>query len=159
MISVLSYMKLSTAIYIYGECHKYLGDKMTLVNNQIYWFLNFSQEFCIDSSCFFHFYLETTKKLYTYLIYANLNVLHSVLMFLLFWRCIWQGERMRESMNTGRRSSRQREREKQTPHWAQNLTWGLIPGPWDHDLSWGEMLNCMSHPGDPILMFLSRESL
>ena len=24
---------------------------------------------------------------------------------------------------------------------------GLIPGPWDHDLSWRQMLNRLSHPG------------
>ena len=25
--------------------------------------------------------------------------------------------------------------------------WGLIPGPWDPDLSWRQMLNQLSHPG------------
>ena len=34
-----------------------------------------------------------------------------------------------------------RERKKQTPHWAQSLMWGLIPGPWDHNMIRRQMLN------------------
>ena len=30
------------------------------------------------------------------------------------------------------------ENSKQTPHWAQSPTWGLISQPWDHDLSWNQ---------------------
>ena len=30
-----------------------------------------------------------------------------------------------------------------------------IPGPWDHDLSWRQMLNQLSHPGPPLEHFLS----
>ena len=43
---------------------------------------------------------------------------------------IWhrEKERVRQWMN------KQREREKQTPHWAGGLMWWL--GPWDHDLNW-----------------------
>lgn len=33
---------------------------------------------------------------------------------------------------------------KQTPCWAQSLTWGSMPWPWDHDLSW----NRVSSPTD-----------
>ena len=33
------------------------------------------------------------------------------------------------------------EREEQAPHWAGNLMWNSIPGPWDHDLSQRQMLN------------------
>ena len=29
--------------------------------------------------------------------------------------------------------------------------------PWDHDLSWRQMLNWLSHPGTPGLIFLKRE--
>ena len=43
----------------------------------------------------------------------------------------------------------QREKEKQTPHWAKSL----IPGPWDHDLSRRQLLNQLSHPGAPIGVF------
>ena len=43
----------------------------------------------------------------------------------------------------------QREREKQTPHWAGSLMQGLITGPWDHDLSQRQTLNWLSHPGAP----------
>ena len=39
-----------------------------------------------------------------------------------------------------------REREKQVPCWARSLMWGSIPGPWDHDQSWRQMLNWLSHP-------------
>ena len=30
-----------------------------------------------------------------------------------------------------------------------DATWGLIPGPWDHDLSWRQLLNWLSYPGAP----------
>ena len=54
-------------------------------------------------------------------------------------------------------SERQREegRKKQTLLWAGSLMWGLIPGPWDHDLSWRQMLNQLSHPGIHVFLFLS----
>ena len=42
-----------------------------------------------------------------------------------------------------------REREKQTPHWVWSLMQGSISGLWDHDLSWSQMLNQLSHPGVP----------
>ena len=38
-------------------------------------------------------------------------------------------------------------RGEQTPLWAGSPMWGLIPGPWDPDLSWRQMLNQLSHPG------------
>ena len=34
-------------------------------------------------------------------------------------------------------------------YWARSLMWGLIPGPWAHDLSWRQTLNWLSHPGAP----------
>ena len=43
-----------------------------------------------------------------------------------------------------------REREKQTPHWARSPPRGSSQDPdWDHDLSWRQMLNGLSHPGAP----------
>ena len=56
----------------------------------------------------------------------------------------------------------QREREKQTPCWAGKSTRGWIPGPWDHDLSWRQSLNWLSHPGGPIhtlysILFILKE--
>ena len=32
---------------------------------------------------------------------------------------------------------------------SRELMRGLIPGPWDHDLSQRQMLNHLSHPGAP----------
>ena len=46
-----------------------------------------------------------------------------------------------------RAQQKEREREKQTPRWAGSPMQGLIPGPWDHDLSQRQMLNRLSHPG------------
>ena len=44
---------------------------------------------------------------------------------------------------------------EQTPHWAGDLMrgsmWDLMPGPQDHDLSWRQTLNWLSHPGAPAL--------
>lgn len=52
-------------------------------------------------------------------------------------------QRERESINSG--SSKQREREKQTPHWQRSLMQALIQRPWDHDPSQRQMLNQLSH--------------
>ena len=40
--------------------------------------------------------------------------------------------------------------EKQTPHWAGRDS---IPGHWDYDLSWTQVLNWLSHPHAPISDF------
>ena len=51
---------------------------------------------------------------------------------------------------------RERERKKQSICWAGNWTFGSIPGLWDHDLSWRQMLNQLSHPGSPHQEFKKR---
>ena len=43
----------------------------------------------------------------------------------------------------------QKEREKQTALWAGNPMWSSIPRPWDHDLSWRQTFNRLSHPDAP----------
>ena len=40
---------------------------------------------------------------------------------------------------------------------AGSLTWGSIPGHWDHDLSGRQTLNRLSHPGAPANTSLQRE--
>ena len=42
---------------------------------------------------------------------------------------------------------RGREKENQAPCSAGSLMQDSIPGPWDHDLSWRQILNRLSHPG------------
>ena len=49
-----------------------------------------------------------------------------------------------ESQSTSRHSDRQREWEKQIPHWARSPMWGPIPGPWVHDSSQRQRLNWLS---------------
>ena len=58
---------------------------------------------------------------------------------------LFDTERPRES--TSRQRGGQREKKKWAPRWAGSPTWGLIPGPRDHDLSWRQKLNRLSHPG------------
>ena len=60
---------------------------------------------------------------------------------------------LRERTQGQGREEREKEREKQMPCWAGSPTRGLIPGsrdlilgPWDHDLSWRQTLNRLSHP-------------
>ena len=62
---------------------------------------------------------------------------------------------MSERESTSRGSSRQRE--KQAPHRARSHMRDLIPGPWDHDLSWRQMLNWLSYLGalQPIIFILN----
>lgn len=57
---------------------------------------------------------------------------------------IYLFERGRES--TSRGSRRQREREKQVPHWAGSPMQGSNLRPWDHDLSQRHTLNILSYP-------------
>ena len=59
---------------------------------------------------------------------------------------IWEKENEHEQGE-----GHQKKRSKQTPHWAMTSTWGSIPEPWDHDLSWSQMLNWLNHPGAPFL--------
>ena len=47
------------------------------------------------------------------------------------------------------------QRKKQTLRWAGSLMWDSIPGPWDHDLNWRQMLNRLSYPDTPACLFLS----
>ena len=47
----------------------------------------------------------------------------------------------RERSQVGREADR--ERGKQTPHWAGSLMCDSIPGPWDHDLSRRQRLNLL----------------
>ena len=61
-----------------------------------------------------------------------------LLLCLKFYLFIWQRENEREH-NWG--SSRQRDREKQTPCWAGSPTKGSTPGLCYHDLSWRQTIN------------------
>ena len=65
-------------------------------------------------------------------------------------------ESKRDSMNKvgdrGRRRSKLPTEEG--AHW-QGLIQGCIPGPWDHDPSWRQTLNQLSHPGTPKREFLT----
>ena len=49
--------------------------------------------------------------------------------------------------STSKGSGRQKEREKQASHRAGSPIQNSIPGPWDQDLGWKQMLNQLSHPG------------
>ena len=71
--------------------------------------------------------------------------------FFFFFKIFYLSERERESTNMGKG---QREREKQTPPRSRKPMYGSIPGPWDHDLSWRQTLNQLSHPGTPPNAFL-----
>ena len=55
-----------------------------------------------------------------------------ILFYFIYFLLIWK-ERSRT-----RQGEEQREREGQTPHWAQHPTQGLISQPWDHDLTWNQ---------------------
>ena len=57
------------------------------------------------------------------------------------------------------RGKGQRGREKQIPYWAGSLMWGSIPGPWDNDLSWRQMLNWLSHSVAPLGIFFHLDLL
>ena len=78
----------------------------------------------------------------------NNNRMHWLISFLRFYLFIWE----RESMSWRQRMEAEAEREKQTRHWAGGLTRDLIPGPWDHNLSWRQTLNPLSHPGSLVLI-------
>ena len=68
-------------------------------------------------------------------------------LFLYFLNFIYLFEREKEQ------GGMQRERKKQTPYWAESLTWGSISGPRDHNQSWRQMLKQLSLPGAPDFFF------
>jgi len=89
--------------------------------------------------------------------HSNLNNCSKVMeLFSVFLRFIylfiWERERARASMSGG-----EGQRENQIPGWVQSLTWDSIPGPGDHDLSWSQMLNQLSHADTPKVMEFLRE--
>ena len=49
---------------------------------------------------------------------------------------IWEKEQVRTW--AGGKGQKERENLKQNPSWVQSPTWGSIPEPWDHDLSWNK---------------------
>ena len=65
-------------------------------------------------------------------------------LFVCFKDFIYLRYRDREHWSTSRGWKGQREREKQIPYLAGSLMQG-----WDHDVSWRQMLNRLSHPGAP----------
>ena len=70
---------------------------------------------------------------------------------LFFWGFIiflFEKERVRESTSWG-----EGEGEVDSPL-SKEPNAGLDPGHQDHDLSWRQMLNQLSHPGAPILFFI-----
>ena len=70
-----------------------------------------------------------------------------------FYFFLFLFDREREREGTSRQSGRQKEREKQAPHWGGSLMQGSVPGLWDHDLSQRQTLNRLSHPGTQICTF------
>ena len=63
---------------------------------------------------------------------------------------------LREKERECERNHEQRgkaETEGEAGCWAGSLMWGWTPGPWDHDLSQGQALNRLSHPGAPTFWF------
>lgn len=66
----------------------------------------------------------------------------------IYFLFIWERESVCARIGGGQRK---RENLKQIPHWVQTPTWGLISGPWDHDLTniKSQTLNQLSHRGAP----------
>ena len=58
-----------------------------------------------------------------------------------------------------KQGEQQREREKQATPLSGSPMWGSVPGPWDYDLSRGQMLNPLSHQAPPKSYILNMCSL
>ena len=74
----------------------------------------------------------------------------------LFKKCLFGFERKRARVGKGHRDGdRGSEDPKQSPFWQQ-LAGCKVPTqePWDHDLSRGQILNQLSHPGTPFFYSL-----
>ena len=89
-------------------------------------------------------------------LWATVLYLISISQILLYFCKDFIWERERESMHTSKGSGRQRQREKQVPWGAGSLMWGFHPRALDHDhdWSWRQTLNQLSHPGAPELPVL-----
>ena len=70
--------------------------------------------------------------------FISVFLLHFLFPFFSFFKTVYLKERERMCASRGRGWGRGRE--KQTPHWTWSRCrmWGLISGPWDHDLSWNQ---------------------
>ena len=79
---------------------------------------------------------------------GNINVIPWQTLFFLKILFIWE----RESKSG---EERQSEMESRLPAQQRHPLpmKGSIPGPWDHDPSWGQTLNQLSHPGNPCEKF------
>ena len=136
----------------YGICiHCVLTSfKYTVENVWLCYFLYSLQPFWLwkwspkQSTCLFYFvYYKPLRPLWK----TTNEELDSPLFFKTIYFIFLKSLFDRES--TSRGSGRQREKEEQVPHWTGSPMQGSVPGPWDHDLSWRQTLNQLSHPGAP----------
>ena len=93
-----------------------------------------------DQGCEFQSNCKSFTSIY-FLIFFIKDFIYYLFIYLFVYLFMWVREHEQGEW--------QREREKQTPCWAGSPKWGSIPGPWDHDPSWRQTLNHLSHPGTP----------
>ena len=66
--------------------------------------------------------------------------------------------RERQHVNRGRGRQTGRQDLKRAPCWQQRVWCGArTHKPWDHDLSWSQKLNQLSHPGAPLRFFVKKK--
>ena len=75
-------------------------------------------------------------------------------MFIYFWERGRESKQER-SRDRGRHRIQSRLQVPSCQHRARRGAW--THQPWDHDLSWSQTLNWLSHPGTPMIIFLEEE--
>ena len=94
-------------------------------------------------------------EIFHFLLIKPINLLSflKIYIFLIF-KCLFLTERER-AQDTGGQRERKTQNLKRAPGSklsAQKPMWGRTHKLWDHDLSWGQMLNWLRHPGAPVLL-------
>ena len=102
--------------------------------------------------------LKTSEFLFYFILFYF--ILFYFILFILFFKCLLLKERDRMCMGEGQRERgrhkiQSRVQALSCQHRAQHGSW--THELWDHDLSWGQTLNRLSHPGVPELYILKEK--
>ena len=133
-----------------GQCFENLFSSQLLTQNSTNKDIIWSCWYCLWC-CMHEWIYDLCRKCSHHLLYSldHGKVPLKFCIINVFWLIDWLFSYVRERAWVGARAERKWERERQTPHWAQTPTLVSILALRDHDLSWSQTLNQMSHPSAP----------
>ena len=114
-----------------------LGPEMTWRTQTLLQALHIHTEFCRLQR---YSFCDFLPKFTNFKLFQNTILSSLIFLKILF---IWEREKKRVC------TSGERDRGKSRLPAECGAQCGFFPGPWDHDLSWSQMLYWLSHPGNP----------